>query len=126
MLMVGSVAACSTGAPSDSSTGAAGGTDGGELSVAFIQGVIGDNFYISMECGVRAAAEELGVDVSVQGPQKWDPALQQPILSSVSANQPDAILIAPNDVQAMEGPGDLPLKASWRFAAVMEISKIAQ
>nr|KEP24456.1 ribose ABC transporter substrate-binding protein [Georgenia sp. SUBG003] len=104
MLMVGSVAACSTGAPSDSSTGAAGGTDGGELSVAFIQGVIGDNFYISMECGVRAAAEELGVDVSVQGPQKWDPALQQPILSSVSANQPDAILIAPNDVSALQRP----------------------
>lgn len=107
-LLASSVAACSTDSSTDSSTD--GSTDGGsataedQLEIAFIQGVIGDNFYISMECGVRAAADELGVDVSVQGPQKWDPALQQPIVSSVLATEPDAILIAPNDVSALQRP----------------------
>ncbi|HLT85285.1 MAG TPA: ABC transporter substrate-binding protein [Phototrophicaceae bacterium] len=99
------LAACSSDAP----TPAAGDTTaaptaGSDYDVAFVQGVIGDNFYISMECGVRAAAEELGVNVSVQGPQRWDPALQQPVLSSVTATSPDAILIAPNDVSALQRP----------------------
>ncbi|WP_265522299.1 ABC transporter substrate-binding protein [Oerskovia flava] len=81
------------------------GSDSDSIDLAFIQGVIGDNFYISMECGVLAAAEELGgIEVSVQGPQKWDPALQQPIVSSVTATKPDAILIAPNDVSALQRP----------------------
>lgn len=106
---VGALAACSTGADggsSDDAAGTAGGGagDGGTPEIAFIQGVIGDNFYISMECGVRAAAEELGAEVSVQGPQRWDPALQQPIVSSVAASGPDAILIAPNDVTALQRP----------------------
>lgn len=99
------LAACTTGAPEEGGGGDtpdAGGSE--DISIAFIQGVIGDNFYISMECGVRAAADELGVDVSVQGPQQWDPALQQPILSSVTATEPDAILIAPNDVSALQRP----------------------
>jgi ribose transport system substrate-binding protein len=104
LLVAGSLTACSSGSTSaPASTG--GGAEGGEMDLAFIQGVIGDNFYISMECGVRAAAEEMGgVNVSVQGPQRWDPALQQPIVASVMANQPDAILIAPNDVSALQRP----------------------
>jgi ribose transport system substrate-binding protein len=88
----------------DDSEGTQAGGGSGTPQVAFIQGVIGDNFYISMECGVRAAAEELGAEVSVQGPQRWDPALQQPIVTSVAANDPDAILIAPNDVTALQRP----------------------
>lgn len=108
LAMATTLAACSTGDPDEATPAAADGgstAEGGEaLDVAFIQGVIGDNFYISMECGVRAAAEELGVNVSVQGPQKWDPALQQPIVSSVTATEPDAILIAPNDVSALQRP----------------------
>lgn len=99
-----SLAACGGGNGEGDDAEGTQGADGGTPEVAFIQGVIGDNFYISMECGVRAAAEELGADVSVQGPQRWDPALQQPIVSSVSASGPDAILIAPNDVTALQRP----------------------
>ncbi|MBW8172973.1 substrate-binding domain-containing protein [Ornithinimicrobium sp. Arc0846-15] len=91
------------GSSDDTETASASGGSS-DVNLAFIQGVIGDNFYISMECGVRAAAEENGVEVSVQGPQKWDPALQQPIVSSVVATNPDAILIAPNDVSALQRP----------------------
>lgn len=106
-----SLAACSSATPDEPGTDEAG-TDEETSApeeethdIAFIQGVIGDNFYISMECGVRAAAEEIGgIEVSVQGPQKWDAALQQPILSSVLATDPDAILIAPNDVSALQRP----------------------
>lgn len=120
LMLAAGLAACSTGDttpetttdPTEAATSdngdtgeTAGNGDTGETpKIAFIQGVIGDNFYISMECGVRAAAEELGAEVSVQGPQRWDPALQQPIVTSVSATSPDAILIAPNDVSALQRP----------------------
>jgi len=106
IVLASGMAACSSGGSADSGSSDAAVSGGsGEIDLAFIQGVIGDNFYISMECGVRAAAEELGdVKVSVQGPQKWDPSLQQPIVSSVVATSPDAILIAPNDVSALQRP----------------------
>lgn len=108
VLMAGLMVGCSTGDPTETAPAPAdeqeGGGDGSSPQIAFIQGVIGDNFYISMECGVRDAAEELGAEVSVQGPQKWDPALQQPLLASVTATDPDAILIAPNDVSALQRP----------------------
>ncbi|MFV0406875.1 MAG: ABC transporter substrate-binding protein [Propioniciclava sp.] len=110
------LAACSTGTPTapsgTGSSSASGGADGAKPNIAFIQGVIGDNFYISMECGVRAAADEFGAEISVQGPQKWDPALQQPVLTSVQASSPDAILIAPNDITAMQRPLEEAAKVS--------------
>ena len=73
-------------------------------NIAFIQGVTGDNFYITMQCGIEEQAAKLGVTVDTQGPTKFDPTLQKPILDSVVASQPDAILIAPTDVAAMQGP----------------------
>ncbi len=83
-----------------------GGSDGGddEYSIAFVQGVAGDQFYITMECGVKEEADKLGATVDVQGPQEFDPTLQKPILDSVVASKPDAILIAPTDVTAMQAP----------------------
>ncbi|MEJ5867147.1 ABC transporter substrate-binding protein [Pseudokineococcus sp. 5B2Z-1] len=105
-LLVTAAAACTTGESAPVAADATSGQDGGgDISLSFIQGVIGDNFYISMECGVRAAAADLGgVDVDVQGGQRWDPALQQPIVQSVEATSPDALLIAPNDVSALQRP----------------------
>ena len=66
-------------------------------NLQFIQGVTGDEFYITMRCGIEAEAAKLGVTVKTQGPQKFDPTLQKPILDSVTASKPDAILIAPTD-----------------------------
>jgi len=85
---------------------AAGGGGGGSesYSVAFVQGVAGDEFYITMECGIQEAAQELGVEVEVQGPQQFDPALQTPIVDSIVASQPDGLLIAPTDVSGMYRP----------------------
>jgi ribose transport system substrate-binding protein len=73
-------------------------------NIQFIQGVAGDQFYITMQCGAQAEAAKLGVTVKTQGPQKFDPTLQKPILDSVMASQPDAVMIAPTDVKAMQTP----------------------
>jgi ribose transport system substrate-binding protein len=73
-------------------------------NIAFIQGVAGDQFYITMQCGAQAEAAKLGVTLKTQGPQKFDPTLQKPILDSVVASKPDAIMIAPTDVTAMQAP----------------------
>jgi ribose transport system substrate-binding protein len=75
-----------------------------DYNVSFVQGVAGDEFYISMQCGIEAEAAKLGVTVNTQGPQKFDPTLQKPIVDSVVASKPDALLIAPTDVAAMQRP----------------------
>jgi ribose transport system substrate-binding protein len=75
-----------------------------EYTIAFIQGVIGDNFYITMDCGAKAKAAELGVTVDTQGPDQFDETLQTPILNAVVQSRPDAIMIAPNNAQAMIAP----------------------
>jgi ribose transport system substrate-binding protein len=57
-----------------------------------------------MQCGAQAEAAKLGVTVTTQGPQKFDPTLQKPILDSIVASKPDALLVAPTDVQALQQP----------------------
>jgi len=81
-----------------------GGGEEGPLDVVLIQGVAGDEFYITMDCGAQAAAGELGVNYSVQGPSEFDPTEQIPIVEAVVAQQPDAILIAPTERTALAGP----------------------
>lgn len=72
--------------------------------IVLIQGITGDEFYVSMACGAQAAADELGVELEVQAPERFDATLQAPLLSAVVQSAPDAILIAPNDRTAMIGP----------------------
>jgi ribose transport system substrate-binding protein len=57
-----------------------------------------------MECGAKEKAKELGVDLQVQGPDKFDATLQNPLLDSVAASKPAALLVAPNDVKASATP----------------------
>jgi ribose transport system substrate-binding protein len=75
------------------------------FTIAFIQGVIGDNFYITMDCGARAKAEALGnITIDTQGPERFDQTLQTPILSAVVQSKPSAIMMAPNDRRGMIAP----------------------
>ena len=75
--------------------------------MSFIQGVAGDGFYVTMGCGMQAEAKQLGnVTVNIQGPSQFDSTLQNPIIESVTAAHPDAILIAPDDVSASQTPVD--------------------
>ena len=94
-------AACGSDTDGGSS---AGGVKDGNYKLAFVQGVAGDAFYITMECGIKEEAAKEGATVTTQGAQKFDPTLQTPVLQSVIASKPDAILIAPTDVSAMQQP----------------------
>jgi ribose transport system substrate-binding protein len=75
-----------------------------DYKLQLLQGVVGDQFYITMQCGAQDEAAKLGVTLNTQGPQKFDPTLQKPILDSIVASKPDALLVAPTDVQAMQQP----------------------
>ena len=112
-MLLALTAACSSSSSSSSASGGsttAGSTTGGSTSgksykMTFIQGVAGDGFYVTMGCGIQAEAKKLGnVTVNIQGPSQFDATLQNPIIESVTAAHPDAILIAPNDVSASRPP----------------------
>ncbi|MDQ6656706.1 MAG: ABC transporter substrate-binding protein [Actinomycetota bacterium] len=122
---MGSSGASSAAGSSMASSGASGATSGGapvkaskNYKLSFIQGVTGDNFYITMQCGIQAEAAKVGVTVNTQGPAKFDPTLQKPILDSVVASKPDAILIAPTDVTAMQAPLAAAAKAGIKIILV--------
>jgi ribose transport system substrate-binding protein len=72
--------------------------------VAFVPGVAGNAFYISMECGIRAEAAKYGFQINTQGAQQFDPSLQTPIINGVIAQNPAGLLTAPTDSKAMFGP----------------------
>jgi len=116
-------AGCSSSGNSGGS--ASGGSSSGSSSsgksykMTFIQGVAGDGFYVTMACGMKAEAKKLGnVTVNVQGPSKFDPTLQNPIIESVTAAKPDALLIAPDDVSASQTPVDQAMHAGIKVVLV--------
>ena len=89
----------------DTSTSETNGAPGSEeRSITLMVGVKGDPFYVSMECGAREAAEAAGATLEVQGPDKFDATLQNPMLDAVASTKPDALLVAPNDVKASVPP----------------------
>ena len=108
LLLSLTAAACSSSSSSSASGGstATGGSNSGKnYKMTFIQGVAGDGFYVTMGCGIQSEAKKLGnVAVNIQGPSQFDATLQNPIIESVTAAKPDAILIAPNDVSASRPP----------------------
>jgi len=86
--------------------GGSGGSGGGSdaKKITLMVGVKGDPFYVSMECGAKAAAEAAGATLTVQGPDKFDATLQNPLLDAVASAKPSALLVAPNDVKASAPP----------------------
>ena len=105
MLAVGAFAALPlTACSSPNSGGSAAAAGDKTYKIAFVPGLVGDEFYISMKCGVEKQAKAEGVSTDTQGPQKFDPSLQRPILDSVVASKPDALLISPTDATALQVP----------------------
>ena len=110
VMLLALTAACSSSSSSSSASGgststAGGSTSGKSYKMSFIQGVQGDGFYVTMGCGIQAEAKKIGnITVNIQGPSQFDATLQNPIIQSVTAAKPDAILIAPNDVSASRPP----------------------
>lgn len=74
------------------------------FDIAFIPGVGGDAYYGSVQCGIEKAAAENGATVQTQAPSAFNPAAQIPILETMIAQNPDAIIIAPTDSQALFAP----------------------
>ena len=73
-------------------------------TIALIPGLTTDGFYITMRKGAEDSAKKLGVDLLFQGAPDFNPTLQIPVLNAVIARRPDAILIAPTDVQQLIAP----------------------
>src|SRR3954453_12639959 len=101
------VAACGSG-DDKSTSGSGGASSSGSAKKAYkmtlIAGVKGDEFYLTMNCGAQAAAKAAGVTLDFQGPDKFDAALQTPVVNAVAAKKPDAVLIAPTDTKALYAP----------------------
>ena len=88
----------------DEGGGGAGGGAEQQYSLTLIQGVKGDQFYVTMQCGAQEAAAAAGATLEVTAPDEFDASLQTPVVNAVVAKKPDAILIAPTDTQAMIPP----------------------
>jgi ribose transport system substrate-binding protein len=92
-----------SGSSSSSSSSSSGGGSGSK-SLALIQGTKADNFYVTMACGAKAEAQKLGYSMNVQGPADFAAPEQIPIVNSITAQKPGAVLIAPTDTQALIAP----------------------
>jgi ribose transport system substrate-binding protein len=90
------------GCGDDDDDGGGGGAEGKKITL--VQGVKGDEFYITMGCGAQEAARKAGVDLDITGPDEFAADQQTPVLNAVAAKNPDAILIAPTDTKAMFAP----------------------
>jgi ribose transport system substrate-binding protein len=106
-------------AASGPASSAAGAGSGQSYKLTFIQGVAGDGFYVTMGCGIQAEAKKLGnVTVNIQGPTQFDATLQNPIIESVTAAHPNAILVAPDDVSASQTPINQAMSAGIKVVLV--------
>jgi ribose transport system substrate-binding protein len=77
---------------------------GKKPSIVFVPGDLKDEFWITMSCGVKAAAKKAGADVSVQAGQDGTAATQKPLVDSIVAKHPDVLVISPDDSAAMQAP----------------------
>jgi ribose transport system substrate-binding protein len=100
-----------------SSAGAADAETQGK-TIAFVPGVMGNAFYVSMECGIRAEAAKYGFKIDIQGAPQFDPSLQTPIVNAVVAGKPAGLLIAPTDSKAMFVPISQAVSAGIKVALV--------
>ena len=105
------IACCSSGAAAADAQ-----TQG--KKVAFVPGVTGNAFYVSMECGIRSEAAKYGFVINLQGAQAFDPTLQIPIVDAVVAAKPAGLLIAPTNSKALFVPISHAVEAGIKVALV--------
>ncbi|GAA2225557.1 ABC transporter substrate-binding protein [Herbiconiux moechotypicola] len=85
---------CSAGGDSPAATD-------GAAAITLVPGTKGSPFYEAMACGAQAAADEFGATLTVAAPDTWGAATQLPVLDTVAAQNPDALLVVPTDVDAL-------------------------
>jgi ribose transport system substrate-binding protein len=104
VLGVGLAACSSSGSssPKSSSSGTAASSGFTKKNLELVVGTKSDDFYITMECGAEAEAKKLGAKLTVNGPADFSVSEQAPILNSVAATKPDALMVAPTDAKALD------------------------
>ena len=73
-----------------------------DYEIAVVVKIVGIPFFNVMEEGVKKAAEEYGVNAYVTGPTDADPAQQVKIIEDLIAKEVDAIVVVPNDANALK------------------------
>lgn len=68
-----------------------------DITIYMVPGLTTHPAYQTMYCGALEEAEKLGVTVEYQGATAWDPAQQLPIVQSLLAKNPSALLLTPTD-----------------------------
>ncbi|MEC3977637.1 autoinducer 2 ABC transporter substrate-binding protein [Amycolatopsis sp. H20-H5] len=71
------------------------------VRVAFVPKVAGIPYFEAMDSGGRQAAQELGIEWTIDGPATVDPAAQQRIVENLVRERVDVIAVAPNDPAAL-------------------------
>jgi ribose transport system substrate-binding protein len=73
-------------------------------TVALVLGQRGSGFHQAIACGARAAADELGVEVEIQAAANYAATEQVPLLNSVLATGPAAIVLDPTSSTSLVAP----------------------
>ena len=73
-----------------------------ESRVGVVVKIGGIPWFNSMEAGIKARADELGIDAFMIGPTSADPALQVRAIEDLIAQGVDAIGVVPNDAEVLE------------------------
>ena len=90
----GLFAACNSGPSTSTPTNK-------QYKIALIPGIDHVPFYEMVRKGAEDEARKQNTQILYQAPQKWDPALQSPIVDAMVAQKVDAILISPCDNHAL-------------------------
>lgn len=91
------------------------------FEIVFIPKLVGIPWFTAMENGFEDYAEEIGdLDITVVGAPDTDPAAQARILEDAIAQEPDAIVVVPNDTQVLE-----PILARGREAGILMVTQEA-
>jgi ribose transport system substrate-binding protein len=73
-------------------------------TIALVLGQRGSGFHQAIACGARAAADELGVGVEIQAAANYAATEQIPLLNSVLATGPAAIVLDPTSSTSLVAP----------------------
>lgn len=73
-------------------------------TIAMVPGTTNGPFYLTMQKGAEAEAKKLGVDLLWQGSTTASAEAQIPVVQTLLARHPDALIIAPDDATALIQP----------------------
>lgn len=97
--LLASLAACAENTAGGGTDGAT--TDPSDITIYMVPGLTTHPAYRTMYCGGLEEADKLGVKLEYQGATTWDPSLQLPVVQSLLAKNPSALLLTPTDGGAL-------------------------